>query len=190
MPHSFFKEVFPSSIASLPLAEALPGELVSFVGVGNNLSILFTPDLLLSTMSNIEEQLADLPPSSLSPLPPSQLIPGKPCLAKFSEDGVLYRAKVCSMPQDNVVRIMFVDYGNFEEKATAEVMVLPEYLTKLGPATIEVKLANQLRRQVKEGGLVRSESESLSMGREKRLGRTRPPQNGASLGGGRQLMGD
>ena len=38
--------------------------------------------------------------------------------------------------------------------------------------------------------LSRSESESLSMGGEKRLGRTRPPQNGASLGGGRQLMGD
>ena len=151
---SFSKEVFPNSLASLPLAEALPGELVSFLGGGNNLSILYTPDLLLPTLSKIKEQLVDFPPSSLSPLPLSQLIPGKPCLAKFSEDGVLYRAKVCSMPQDNLVQIMFVDYGNFEEKATAEVMVMTEYLTKLGPATIEVKLANQPRRQLKEAGLV------------------------------------
>ena len=108
------------------------------IGGGKNLVVLFTPDLLLSTLGKMEEQLADLPSSSLSPLSLSQLIPGKPCLARFSEDGVLYRAKVCSMPQDNLVYIMFVDYGNFEEKATVEVMALPEYLTKPGPATIEV----------------------------------------------------
>ena len=102
----------------------------------------------------MEQQLADLPPSSLNPLPISKLIPGKPCLAKFSEDGVLYRAKVCSMPQDDLVQVMFVDYGNFEEKATADVMALPENLIKPGPATIEVKLSSQLRRQVKDAGLV------------------------------------
>ena len=124
------------------------------IGGGKNLVVLFTPDLLLSTLGKMEKQLADLPSSSLSPLSLSQLIPGKPCLARFSEDGVLYRAKVCSMPRDNLVHIMFVDYGNFEEKATVEVMALPEYLTKPGPATIEVKLPNQLRRQIKEAGLV------------------------------------
>ena len=102
----------------------------------------------------MEQQLADLSPSSLNPLPISKLIPGKPCLAKFSEDGVLYRAKVCSMPQDDLVQVMFVDYGNFEEKATADVMALPENFIKPGPATIEVKLSSQLRRQVKDAGLV------------------------------------
>jgi len=148
------EEGFPDSLISLPLAEALPGELVNMLGGGKNLVALFTPDLLLSTLSKVEEQLADLPSSSLSPLSVTQLIPGKPCLARFSEDGVLYRAKVCSMPQDNLVQIMFVDYGNFEEKATMEVMMLPEYLTKPGPATVEVKLPNQLRRQIKEAELL------------------------------------
>ena len=127
----------------------------------------------------MEEQLANVLSTSLRPLPVSQLIPGKPCLAKFSEDGVLYRAKVCSMPQDDLVQIMFVDYGNFEEKATTEVMVLPEHLTKPGPATIEVKLpGNQLRRQIKEAGLVGTrvdlcleESGQMRVGRLYRNGR-------------------
>ena len=55
-----FQEGFPDSLISLPLEEALPGELVNMLGGGKNLVALFTPDLLLSTLSKVEEQLAEI----------------------------------------------------------------------------------------------------------------------------------
>ena len=79
---------------------------------GRSPSILFSPDMLLNTMTIIEEKLETLEPSSLTPLPTSLFVPGQPCLSRFSGDGVLYRASVCTVPQDDLVEVMYVDYGN------------------------------------------------------------------------------
>ena len=82
---------------------------------GRSPSILFSPDMLLNNMAIIEETLEALEPSSLTPLPTSLFVPGQPCLSRFSGDGVLYRASVCSAPQDDLVEVMYVDYGNSEK---------------------------------------------------------------------------
>ena len=118
---------------------------------GKSPSILFSPDLLLNNMTIIEGKLETLEPSSLTPLPTSLFVPGQPCLSRFSGDGVLYRASVYSPPQDDLVEVMYVDYGNSEKKAITDVMCLPDELADLGPATIKVNLARPLKRQVPPG---------------------------------------
>jgi len=142
---------FSDSLNSLPLKKALPGEVVGVYDNGRSPSILFSPDMLLNNMTIIEEKLKALEPSSLTPLPTSLFVPGQPCLSRFSGDGVLYRASVCAAPQDDLVEVMYVDYGNSEKKATIDVMCLPDELADLGPATIKVNLARPLKRQVPPG---------------------------------------
>lgn len=89
----------------------------------------------VESMDNVYLHLVERDPShfldsiqevckSLPKLPASQVQQGTVCLARFSEDGLLYRSLViaCSGTQ---CEVMFVDYGNHEIKATSELISIP-----------------------------------------------------------------
>ncbi|XP_077546906.1 protein tudor-like isoform X2 [Haemaphysalis longicornis] len=64
-----------------------------------------------------------------SPLDPSLVKEGTACLARFTEDGLLYRSFVYEYKQ-GICKVLFVDYGNCELKAPNELLVIPPELLK------------------------------------------------------------
>ena len=81
----------------------------------------------IETLREIESKLKSHTPSH-----PDQLEPGTPCLAQFSEDNLLYRAKVLGI-QESGILVEFVDFGNKEEKLTNQIRALPADLIEPAP---------------------------------------------------------
>merc|ERR1719318_1392483 len=91
------------------------------------------------------EQLA----SSLTALPASHVFPGQLCAARYSQDEAMYRAEVISV-KDQVVRVMFIDYGNTEEKTILEVFMMPEELLVPPPYAATLELASAVQEDEEE----------------------------------------
>ena len=53
----------------------------------------------------------------------------------------MYRAAIISV-RDQVVKVMFIDYGNSEEKSIREVFMLPEELLVTPPYAVKLELAS------------------------------------------------
>ncbi|KAK8783773.1 hypothetical protein V5799_009861 [Amblyomma americanum] len=70
----------------------------------------------------IQEQCANA-----APLDPSLVNVGTVCLARFSEDSLLYRSVVLECT-GGACNVLFVDYGNCEIKSTKELLVIPPEL--------------------------------------------------------------
>jgi hypothetical protein len=157
------------SVASLPLATLLPGEVVGVTGAPPRLAVLFTPALLLSGLDQVEARLAALAPVDLPLLPAAHIVPGAPCLAVYAEDGQLYRGRVAVVDGDSVT-IHYEDYGNSETKSPGEVLELPAGLGSPGPATVEVPLARQeVEARLLEGEMELKLEEAAGGGRVARL---------------------
>lgn len=53
----------------------------------------------------------------------------QPCIARYSEDGQWYRAQIMDILTSNVVKIWFVDFGNFEDVRINELKeIKPEWM--------------------------------------------------------------
>ena len=76
-------------LSTLPMSEDIPCEF-SEVSVERNCAY-FLPLSLKDNLNNLEAQLDSLA-SSLLPLLPSNMFHGQICGARFSEDGLIYRA--------------------------------------------------------------------------------------------------
>ena len=77
-----------ASLALLPVATPIPGEVVGVGGPPGAYTVIFCPWMLQEGLARVEEQIATLP---MATLPSARLSPGQPCLARFSEDGRHYR---------------------------------------------------------------------------------------------------
>lgn len=74
-----------------------------------------------------------------------ELKAGQPCAAKFSEDGVWYRARVESFAGDGQILVWFVDYGNKELRTRADVKLLRPQFFDLPIQALKCALARSLR---------------------------------------------
>lgn len=66
---------------------------------------------------------------------------GEMCAAKFSDDGVWYRAKLQRINKDKSVTVLFVDYGNSETVAPADLAALPADCVTPAPVVYDVRMA-------------------------------------------------
>jgi len=63
------------------------------------------------------------------------------CATRFSEDGLWYRARV-AMNKTNSIHIVFIDYGNSEEKSPEEIYPLDESFAQLPAMAVACTLTN------------------------------------------------
>jgi len=59
---------------------------------------------------------------------------------RFSEDGLVYRAKVVSI-EDSVLTVRFIDYGNTEQKTLKEIFRLPSSLSAVAGLAVLLEVA-------------------------------------------------
>jgi hypothetical protein len=62
--------------------------------------------------------------SALQPLGAARAVAGTPCLARFSQDGTIYRAVVLKR-DGQLAKVYYLDYGNSESLPLASVFSLP-----------------------------------------------------------------
>merc|ERR550539_303224 len=77
-----------------------------------------------STFTMIEKMIVEQGPEAMKAAPASDIQEGKLYLAKYSEDGSLYRAELMSEVREEKVEVFFVDYGNTAEVSLSEVWEL------------------------------------------------------------------
>ena len=68
------------------------------------------------------------------------------CIARSSQDGELYRARIACI-EKNYVTVTFIDFGNSDLVTESEIFELPSGLEMLAPASAEVVLARELPKQ-------------------------------------------
>jgi Tudor domain len=115
---------------------------VSEVGFGGHVFVQSAESR--SILSAVEAGLAGLALTSLPPVPASSIKPGEQVAAKFSADGLWYRARVLSKASDGGARCRFSDYGNEENVAAADIRRptgAVGFMSK-PPAATEVALAD------------------------------------------------
>ena len=77
-----------------------------------------------STFTMIEKMIVEQGPEAMKAPPAADIEEGKLYLAKYSEDGSLYRAELMSEVREEKVEVFFVDYGNTAEVGLSEVWEL------------------------------------------------------------------
>lgn len=75
--------------------------------------------------------------------PPTDVCPGDPIIAKFSEDGVWYRAQVLGCDSEENVEVLFVDYGNTECVPVADTLPIPQHFTTLRKQAATYRLSTE-----------------------------------------------
>ncbi len=65
---------------------------------------------------------------------------GLDCLARYTDDGIWYRAIDCDVKNEKVV-VQFVDYGNFQLCDSLDLFVLHEEFTRIAPFAFRCSLA-------------------------------------------------
>jgi len=121
---------------NLPLSEDIPCELAEISG--DHKSAWFHPTSLQDSLDSLMDQLDTLA-SSLSPMSASDVFSGQLCGAKFSEDEVMYRAKVISVKED-IVEVIYIDYGNSESRSLSDLYVLPDEILSPNPHAVKMEL--------------------------------------------------
>ena len=121
---------------SLPRQENIPGTVGEISR--DRKCVWFTPSSLQPALDSLMDQL-ELLANSLTTLPASYVFPGQLCAAIFSQDEAMYRAEVISV-KDQVVRVMFIDYGNSEDKSLSGLLMLPEELLVTVPYAVKLEL--------------------------------------------------
>ena len=112
---------------------------------------------LNSLMSEISACFAeDLPSTGDISNPTAEQI----CISCFSEDGSFYRAKVQSIQGDSC-KVIFVDYGNSEDKSTSELFTLPQVLSTLPLQAIQCSYKSNSNTTQIEERLCKLESDGL-----------------------------
>lgn len=89
-------------------------------------------DMMRTTIDNLGQ--------GLRPLKENSLAPGVPVLAKFSEDQALYRGSVKHLIPPSKARILFIDYGNFEDVHINDLFYMPPELLDKPPLALHCTL--------------------------------------------------
>ena len=82
--------------------------------------------------------------TSLTAVTANAVQPGKAVVSVYSEDNCLYRAKVLSPPQAGSVEVQYVDYGNSEKVAVANLKTIPTELLELPSQAIPCMLPQEV----------------------------------------------
>jgi len=120
----------------LPLSENIPCELAEISS--DHKSAWFHPESLQDSLDSLMDQLDTLA-STLSPMSASDVFPGQRCGAKFSEDEVMYRAKVISV-KDDMIEVIYIDYGNSESRSLSDLFALPNEILYQNPHVVKLEL--------------------------------------------------
>ena len=97
-----------------------------------------------STFTMIEKMIVEQGPEAMKADSASNIQAGKLYLAKYAEDGSLYRAEVLGEPEEDKVEVLFVDYGNSSRVAVGEVWELStisEVMAELPRQALRCRLA-------------------------------------------------
>ncbi|KAM6448641.1 RING finger protein 17 isoform 3-T5 [Liasis olivaceus] len=90
-------------------------------------------------LSKVEEVYKNEVGFSLEILCPTQ---GQPCVAKFEDDGVWYRAQVIGLPGHQEVEVKYVDFGNTAKINIKEMRKIKDEFLALPAKAIRCKLAH------------------------------------------------
>eukprot|EP00092_Neocalanus_flemingeri_P020850 GFUD01022588.1.p1 GENE.GFUD01022588.1~~GFUD01022588.1.p1 ORF type:complete len:1341 (+),score=457.64 GFUD01022588.1:113-4024(+) len=135
-----------STSPSLPIHEDIPGS-VSHVCLDRT-TLWFCPSTYQSALDTMMDQLNELA-TKLTPLHVSHLFSGQFCVAKFSGDGGLYRARVTRVGKEKMT-VFYVDFGNNEDKDMDELFVMPEDFMTLTPAVAKVETENSVSSELED----------------------------------------
>ena len=83
-----------------------------------------------TALTALEELTNTLNSMKLEPFPPFNKSFDF-CVARFPEDGLLYRAKVCSKRSGSKITVKFIDYGDLVDIAHSDLYCLPESCASL-----------------------------------------------------------
>uniref|UniRef100_A0A3Q1FQ24 Tudor domain containing 6 n=1 Tax=Acanthochromis polyacanthus TaxID=80966 RepID=A0A3Q1FQ24_9TELE len=67
-----------------------------------------------------------------NPVDPGAVLPGHPCIARFSDDQLWYRAEIISKAGDEL-SVIFIDYGNKSQVNSTDVREVPPVLFEIPP---------------------------------------------------------
>ena len=98
-----------------------------------------------STFTMIEKMIVEQGSEAMKASPASDVHEGKLYLAKYAEDGSLYRAEVMEEPQEDKVDVFFVDYGNSSKvllKEIWELSTISEVMSELPRQALKCRLSN------------------------------------------------
>ena len=99
-------------------------------------TIFFTPATVQPSLDKLMDKLSALGPH----LKPARELNMEDLFATvFSLDGEYYRCKILQEDQEKV-QVLYVDYGNQEEKSKDELFELPEELKNLRPSAYQIKI--------------------------------------------------
>merc|ERR1719474_46820 len=93
----------------------------------------------------IEKMIVEQGPVAMKSAPASNLLDDKLYLAKYAEDGSLYRAQILGEPQGDKVEVFFVDYGNSSQVSVNEIWELntiSEVMSELPRQALKCRLNN------------------------------------------------
>ena len=131
---------------TLPMQENIPGT-VGKISRDRNY-VWFTSSSLQPALDSLMDQL-ELLANSLTTLPASHVFPVQMCATRFSRDEAMNRAEVISV-KDQLVRVMFIDNGNSEDKSMSEVLMFPEELLVTVPYAVNVELDRTVKEDEEE----------------------------------------
>ena len=137
-------EMLVSQDARSKLPQAGGEEVSVFVSyVAKNGDLYVQKESSIFTM--IEKMIVEQGPDAMKASPASEVQAGKLYLAKYSEDGSLYRAEVTDEPRDDKVDVFFVDYGNSSKvslKEIWELSTISEVMAELPRQALRCRLNN------------------------------------------------
>ena len=104
----------------------------------------------LQKLASLMEEIGGYCTKQTPPYAPVVL--GQLCCARFSEDGVWYRARVIGFPSPSQYLVQFLDYGNREVCPVLAVLPATEYLLELPALAVYCALADWEGGEGGEGG--------------------------------------
>ena len=144
----------------LCMNEEYSGEVMQ---VSHGKSAWFFPSAFQASLDAMMFKL-DLLASTMTHLSKTDVFIGQLCGARFSEDEGMYRAEVISV-KENVVEVLFIDYGNTEEKALQDLFMLPKAVLAHSPHLVKVHFEDSEKLVSKYGTVIKmqeSEGEILA----------------------------
>ncbi len=127
-----------------PVVKYNSGDEINLLYVSGSSPNSFTCQLKddIPKLDALMEEIAEFMSVLESPSSPPRFGVGDPLLARFSEDQLWYRAEILDH-NENVVEVLFVDYGNSEVVPVADTAILPQKFTTFRKQAATYKLVTK-----------------------------------------------
>merc|ERR1719508_688314 len=145
VPLSAGKPVMFSKLPDLKLLEGIEisGTVVYVSPLGQ---VWFCPQWIQAALDALTMRIDSMgSEKKLENVKVSQLQEGMLCVARSSQDGDLYRARVVAI--DKKLTVKYIDFGDIDVVAVTDAYDLPSDLELLAPAAVEVVPARELPKQ-------------------------------------------